>query len=89
MEEELRLDILRENQQLEEMRKVRDQIRKEAENFRIEHESLTKLIQQENISNDKKEEDLYKQNQNLQHQLKTRREENRIMLETLQDDYNK
>ena len=40
MEEELRLEIQRENQQLDEMRQIRDQIRKEAENFRIENDNL-------------------------------------------------
>lgn len=40
MEEELRLEILRENNQLDEMRKIRDTIRREAENFKIENDNL-------------------------------------------------
>jgi len=44
MEEELRLEIQRENQQLDEMRQIRDQIRKEAENFRIENDNLNHQI---------------------------------------------
>jgi len=45
MEEELRIEILRENNQLDEMRKLRDQIRKEADNFRIENDNLNHQIQ--------------------------------------------
>ena len=62
MEEELRIEIQRENNQLDEMRQIRDSIRKEAENFRIENDNLNHQIQQENISNEKREEELYRQN---------------------------
>jgi len=60
MEEELRIEIQRENNQLDEMRQIRDSIRKEAENFRIENDNLNNQIQQENISNEKREEELYR-----------------------------
>jgi len=60
MEEELRIEIQRENAQLDEMRKIRDTIRKEAENFKIDNDNLNHQIQQENISNEKKEEELYR-----------------------------
>lgn len=60
MEEELRIEIQRENTQLDEMRKIRDTIRKEADNFKIANDNLNHQIQQENISNEKKEEELYR-----------------------------
>ena len=44
MEEELRIEIQRENNQLDEMRQIRDSIRKEAENFRIENDNLNHQI---------------------------------------------
>jgi hypothetical protein len=44
MEEELRIEIQRENNQLDEMRQIRDSIRKEAENFRIENDNLNNQI---------------------------------------------
>ena len=62
MEEELRIEIQRENAQLDEMRQMRDQIRKEAETLRMENENLNHQIQQENIGNEKREEELYRQN---------------------------
>jgi len=44
MEEELRIEIQRENAQLDEMRKIRDTIRKEAENFKIDNDNLNHQI---------------------------------------------